>query len=62
MGHATFERSDVMEVIDIKPSRVSELLREMAENGVIEAEILEGKRCRLLHSGIVYKLWMQKKH
>lgn len=42
-GHAIFGRSDVMEVIDIKPSRASELLREMAENGVIEAVSGHGK-------------------
>lgn len=35
-GQTIFGRSDVMEVIDIKPSRASELLREMAERGVIE--------------------------
>lgn len=35
-GQAIFGRSDVMSVIDIKPSRASELLREMAEHGVIE--------------------------
>lgn len=35
-GQAIFGRSDVMSVIDIKPSRASELLKEMAERGVIE--------------------------
>ena len=38
-----FGRSDVMEVIDIKPSRESELLREMAEYGVIEPISGHGK-------------------
>jgi len=38
-----FGRSDVMEVIDIKPSRASELLREMAEHGVIEPISGHGK-------------------
>lgn len=28
-----FGRLDVMEVIDVKPSRASELLRELAEQG-----------------------------
>jgi len=32
-----------MEVIDIKPSRASELLREMAEHGVIEPVSGHGK-------------------
>lgn len=38
-----FGRSDVMEVIDIKPSRASELLREMVEHGVIETVSGHGK-------------------
>ncbi len=38
-----FGRSDVMEVIDIKPSRASELLKEMAEKGVIEPVSGHGK-------------------
>lgn len=38
-----FGRSDVMEVIDIKPSRVSELLREMVEHGIIEPVSGHGK-------------------
>lgn len=40
---AIFGRSDVMEVIDIKPSRASELLREMAARGVIEPVFGHGK-------------------
>lgn len=35
-GLAIFGRADVMEVIDIKPSRASELLKEMTERRVIE--------------------------
>ncbi len=38
-----FGRSDVMEVINIKPSRASELLKEMAEKGVIEPVSGHGK-------------------
>lgn len=33
---AIFGRSDVMKIIDIKPSRVSELLEKMSEYGIIE--------------------------
>jgi fido (protein-threonine AMPylation protein) len=35
-GQTIFGRSDVMKVIDIKASRASDLLREMAERGIIE--------------------------
>lgn len=42
-GQTIFGRSDVMEVIDIKPSRASELLKEMAEHGVIEPVSGHGK-------------------
>jgi len=42
-GQTVFGRSDVMEVIDIKPSRASELLRKMAEHGVIEPVSGHGK-------------------
>lgn len=38
-----FGRSDVMEAIGIKPSRASELLREMAEHGIIEPVSGHGK-------------------
>lgn len=38
-----FGRSDVMEVIDIKPSRASELLKEMAGHGIIEPVSGHGK-------------------
>lgn len=38
-----FGRSDVMKQIDIKPSRASELLREMSERGVIEPVCGHGK-------------------
>lgn len=34
-GQTIFGRSDVMEVIDIKSSRASELLKEMTEHGII---------------------------
>lgn len=43
LGQTIFGRSDVMKVIDIKPSRASELLREMAEHGVIEPVSGHGK-------------------
>ena len=36
-------RSDVIEVIDIKSSRVPELLREMSEHGIIEPVAGHGK-------------------
>ena len=35
-GQTIFERSDVMRVLDMKASRTSELLKEMAEQGIIE--------------------------
>jgi len=38
-----FGRSDVMEVIDIKLSRASELLRELTEHGIIEPVSGHGK-------------------
>ena len=38
-----FGRSDVMETIDIKPSRASKLLGELAERGVIEPVAGQGK-------------------
>lgn len=38
-----FGRSDVMKQIDIKPSRASELLKEMSERGVIEPVCGHGK-------------------
>ena len=42
-GQAIFGRSDVMKVIDMKASRASELLREMAESGIIEPVSGHGK-------------------
>lgn len=42
-GQAIFGRADVMEVIDIKPSRASELLKEMTERRVIEPVSGHGK-------------------
>ena len=42
-GQTVFGRSDVMRVIDIRPSRASELLRDMAERGVIEPVSGRGK-------------------
>lgn len=38
-----FGRSDVMKVIDIKASRASDLLKEMAEHGIIELVVGHGK-------------------
>ena len=40
---AIFGRSDVMRIIDIKSSRASELLNEMAENEIIEPVTGHGK-------------------
>lgn len=42
-GQMIFGRSDVMDVIDVKPSRASELLKEMLERGVIESVSGHGK-------------------
>lgn len=42
-GQAIFGRPDVMNVIDIKPSRASDLLREMVERDVIEPVSGHGK-------------------
>ncbi|MBO5055222.1 MAG: cell filamentation protein, partial [Lachnospiraceae bacterium] len=42
-GQTIFGRSDVMKVIDIKASRASELLKEMAEHGIIEPVAGHGK-------------------
>lgn len=42
-GQMFFGRSDVMEVIGIKSSRASELLKEMAEHGIIEPVYGHGK-------------------
>ena len=40
---AIFGRSDVMKIIDIKPSRASELLKKLAEYGIIEPISGHGK-------------------
>ena len=42
-GQAIFGRADVMQVIDLKSSRTSDLLKEMAERGVIEPVSGHGK-------------------
>lgn len=42
-GQAIFGRADAMRVIDLKPSRTSELLKEMLERGVIEPAPGHGK-------------------
>ncbi len=42
-GQTIFGRLDVMKVIDIKPSRASELLRQLAECGIIEPVSGHGK-------------------
>ena len=42
-GQTIFGRSDVMHVTDLKSSRASELLREMAEHGIIEPVSGNGK-------------------
>lgn len=43
LNQTVFGRSDVMEVIDIRPSRASELLRELMEHGIIEPVSGHGK-------------------
>ena len=42
-GQTIFGCSDVMEVMDVKPSRASELLRDMKEQGIIEPVSGHGK-------------------
>ncbi|MDO5539107.1 MAG: Fic family protein [Eubacteriales bacterium] len=42
-GQTIFGRSDVMEAIGIRPSRASELLKELREHGVIESVSGHGK-------------------
>jgi len=42
-GQEIFGRSDVMGEIKIKPSRASELLKELAEHGIIEPVSGHGK-------------------
>lgn len=42
-GQTVFGRSDVMKVLDIKTSRASDLLKEMAEHGIIKPVSGQGK-------------------
>lgn len=42
-GQTVFGRADVMKVIDIKSSRASDLLKEMAEHRIIESVSGHGK-------------------
>lgn len=42
-GQSIFGRSDVMSVIEIKSSRASDLLKDMAEHGIIEPVTGYGK-------------------
>ena len=42
-GQTIFDRSDVMGVIDIMTSRASDLLKDMAEHGIIEPVAGHGK-------------------
>ncbi len=42
-GQTIFGRSDVMKAIDLKASRASDLLKEMAEHGIIEPVTGHGK-------------------
>ena len=42
-GQSIFGRTDVMSVIEIKPSRASDLLKDMAEHGIIEPVTGHGK-------------------
>ena len=51
-GQTVFGRSDVMKVLDIKTSRASDLLKEMAEHGIIEPVSGQGKG--------KYRFWNQK--
>ncbi len=51
-GQTIFGRSDVMRVIGIKASRASDLLKEMAERGIIEPVAGHGKgKYRFRHQG-----------
>ena len=50
LGQTIFGRSDVMKVIDIKSSRASDLLKEIAEHGIIDTVPGHGKgRYRFRH-------------
>jgi Fic family protein len=42
-GQAAFRRSNVQRILGLKPTRSSELLREMAERGIIEPVSGHGK-------------------
>lgn len=42
-GEAIFGRSDVMKIIDIKPSRASELMKKLTEYSMIEPVSGHGK-------------------
>jgi len=42
-GQTIFGRSDVMNMIDIKAYRASDLLKELAEHGIIEPVAGHGK-------------------
>ena len=42
-GHFIFGRSDLMKVLGLKPSRASDLIKELAEHGIIEPVTGHGK-------------------
>lgn len=42
-GQTIFGRSDAMKVIDLKPSRASDLIKELAEHGIIKPVSGHGK-------------------
>ncbi len=54
-GQTIFGRSDVMKVIDIKPSRASELLRELTEHGIIEPVSGQGKGKYRFRQGNIHR-------
>lgn len=54
-GQTIFGRSDVMKVIDIKPSRASELLRELTEYGIIEPVSGQGKGKYRFRQGNIHR-------
>lgn len=51
-GQAIFGRSDVMKAIDLQPSRASDLIKDLAEHGIIEPVTGHGKgKYRFRHQG-----------
>ena len=55
---AYFGRSDVMKAINLKPSRASELIKEMEEHGIIEPVTGNGKgKYRFRQQGLDVGRW-----